>query len=93
MATTEDSLTAHDLLSYLLDHTMAEDTIEGIVDWWLLEEKIKRRTKEVQKIIDELVAEELIVARESKDSKIRYRINIRKMKEIRTLVNARRRLG
>lgn len=90
MATSEESLIAQDILSYLLAHTMAEDTIEGIVDWWLLEERIKRRTKAVQKVIDELVVERLIVARESKDSKIHYRINKRKIREIQTLLKTRR---
>jgi hypothetical protein len=84
----EESLIAQDILSYLLTHTAAEDTVEGIVDWWLLEEKIKRRTKEVQRVLDELVVESLIVARESKDSKIHYRINKRKMNRIRAILGS-----
>jgi hypothetical protein len=88
MRPTEESLIAQDILSYLLTHTAAEDTVEGIVDWWLLEEKIKRRTKEVQRVLDELVVESLIVARESKDSKIHYRINKRKMNRIRAILGS-----
>lgn len=77
---------AQDILTYLLAHSEAEDTIEGIVDWWLLEEKIKHRTKEVQAVLDELVAQTLITTRESKDSRIRYGINKGKMDEIRELL-------
>ena len=77
---------AKDMLTYLLAHSEAEDTIEGIIDWWLLEETIKHRKKEVQAALDELVAQTLITTRKSEDSRIRYRINNRKMKEIRELL-------
>jgi metal-responsive CopG/Arc/MetJ family transcriptional regulator len=86
MAATEESLIAQDILSYLVENTSAEDTIDGIVEWWLLQEKIKHRMKEVQKVLDELVVESLIVVRKSKDSKIRYRINKGKMREIQALL-------
>jgi len=86
MAATEANLIAQDILSYLLEHTAAEDTIEGIVEWWLLEEKIRRRTKEVQKALDELARDSLIIALKSKDSKIRYRLNKRKMNKIRAIL-------
>jgi hypothetical protein len=84
----EETLIAQDILSYLLTHTAAEDTVEGIVEWWLLEEKIKRRTKEVQRVLDEMVNERLIVARESKDLKVHYRINKRSMNKIRELLGS-----
>jgi len=77
---------AADVLTYLLAHSEAEDTIEGIVDWWLLEEKIKHRKKEVQAVLDELVARALITTRKSEDSRVRYRINERKVSEIRELL-------
>lgn len=86
MAATEENLVAQDILSYLLEHTAAEDTIEGIVEWWLLEEKIKRRTKEVQKVLDELARDRLIIALKSKDSKTRYRLNKRNMNKIRAIL-------
>jgi hypothetical protein len=88
MRPTEKSLIAEDILSYLLTHSAAEDTVEGIVEWWLLEEKIKRRSKEVQRALDELVVESLIIARESKDSRIHYRINKRKLKKIRAMLDS-----
>jgi hypothetical protein len=79
---------ARDILTYLLSHADAEDTIDGIVDWWLLEEKIRHRKNEVQGVLDDLVAKTLITTRESKDSRVRYRINNRKMNEIRDLLNS-----
>lgn len=89
MAATEKIPVAEDILSYLVENKTAEDTIEGIVEWWLMHERIKRRTKEVRKALDELLRENLIIARESKDSKIHYRINPRKTEEIKTLLKAR----
>jgi hypothetical protein len=87
MVATEESLIAQDILSYLLEHPAAKDTIEGIVEWWLLEEKIKRRMNEVQKVLDELVREGLIIANKSKDSKIRYRINQLRKNKIRAMLD------
>lgn len=86
----EESLIAQDILSYLLRHTAAEDTVEGIVEWWLLEEKIKHRTKEVQRALDAMVVEKLIVARESKDSRIHYRLNQQNLNRIRAILGAQR---
>jgi len=88
MRRTEESPIVQDILSYLLAHTAAEDTVEGIVEWWLLEERIKRRIKEVQSVLDELVSQSLILAHESKDSKIRYRINKTKMNRIRAILRS-----
>jgi hypothetical protein len=90
MRLTEESLIAQDILSYLLSHTAAEDTIEGIVEWWLLEEKIKHRTKEVQRVLDEMVVEKLIVVREAKDSRIHYRINRKNLSRIRAILGSQR---
>ena len=80
------NLLAHDILTYLLEHSEAEDTIDGIVDWWLLEEKIKQRKQDVQTVLDELVEQALLTARQSKDSRVHYRINNSKTDEIRELV-------
>jgi Fe2+ or Zn2+ uptake regulation protein len=93
MGGSEEPSIRQDILSYLLTHTAAQDTIEGIVDWWLVEERIKRRTKEVQKVLDQLVAEQLIIARKSKDSKTRYRINQRKLNRIREILKDQRGLN
>ena len=77
-------------MSYLSEHATAQDTFDGIVEWWLLEQKINRQTRQVQKVLDELVAKKLISSRTASDSRIHYRINKRKAREIRTLLQARR---
>jgi hypothetical protein len=77
---------AQAILTYLSDHTEAEDTIEGITEWWLLESEIKHRRKEVEAVLDRLVAESLITAHRTQDSRIRYRLNHGKINEIKELI-------
>lgn len=88
MCASDEASIERDILSYLLAHRMAEDTIEGIVDWWLLEERIRRRTIEVQKVLDKLVEENLVLVRRAKDSKVRYGINDQKINEIRDILTS-----
>lgn len=84
--TTEKSGIAHDVLNYLLDYPEAQDTLEGIVGWWLLERNIESRTIQVKEALEELVAKGLILERKGSDSQIRYLINDRKEDEIRALL-------
>lgn len=77
---------AHDVLAYLIKNAEAGDTLEGIVEWWLLEQEIRRGSAEVKETLDELVARQLIGEYERPDKRVHYRINPGKEKEIRTLV-------
>lgn len=87
MCATDERQIARDILTYLSTHARAQDTLEGIVAWWLLEQKIKSETRQVQKVLDELVAQELISPRQTKDSRTHYRINKRKVKAIRAVLD------
>jgi hypothetical protein len=71
-----------DILEYLGDHPRAQDTVEGIVEWWLLERQIKKRTALVQEALDELVLRGLLCRRETKDKRIVYKVNRAKSAEI-----------
>jgi hypothetical protein len=86
MCAPDDRQIARDILRYLSAHKAAQDTFDGIVEWWLLEQKIKRETRHVQKVLDELVARKLISSRTTRDSRTHYRINRRKVKEISTVL-------
>ena len=87
MCAPDDRQIARDILAYLSAHARAQDTFDGIVEWWLLDQKIKRETRQVQKVLDELVAQGLISLREAKDSRTHYRINKRKVKDIRAVLD------
>ncbi len=76
---------ARDILAYLVDNPDAQDTLEGIIQWWLLEQKIKYQTKMVKEALEELVKNGLILERKAENSKTSYRINkeeIERIKEI-----------
>jgi hypothetical protein len=63
------------ILGYLLEHPEAGDTLDGIVEWWLLKQKIRFETLVVSQAIADLVAAGLIVIQSGPDSRIIYRAN------------------
>ncbi|HKC64323.1 MAG TPA: hypothetical protein VKB86_11830 [Pyrinomonadaceae bacterium] len=79
----------HDVLSYLIKNRDAQDTLEGIIEWWLLERKIERQTAAVKKVLDELATSKLLVEYRAGDSQTHYRVNHRKEKEILALLKRR----
>jgi hypothetical protein len=74
---------AKEILAYLAEHPRAEDTLEGIVQWWLLEREIQRGTTEVQTALAMLTAQALVLEKRGPDARIRYCINRRRLREIR----------
>lgn len=60
--------------------------LEGIVEWWLLERKIKRQTANVKEALAELVAKGLVLEYKGVDSQTHYRINQDKYGEIQALL-------
>ncbi len=71
------------VLTYLSEHQEAHDTLDGIVEWWLMEQKIVTQTAVVREALGELVAEGLILKRQSYDSQTHYCLNRQKTLEIR----------
>lgn len=65
----------YQILAYLAAHPEAQDTLEGIVEWWLLEQQIKFQTARVKEALSELVAKGLILEKKGLDSQTHYRIN------------------
>ena len=63
------------ILAYLVDNPDAGDTFDGIVEWWLLHQRIKFETRTVSDAVDKLVAEGLIVEQKGTDSRTIYRVN------------------
>jgi len=73
-------------LTYLAEHPESHDTLEGIVEWWLLEQEIKRRTVLIREVMAELVVRGLVLERESSDARVHYYINRDRLAEIRQLI-------
>jgi DNA-binding MarR family transcriptional regulator len=75
------------ILDYLSDNPDAGDTLEGIVEWWLLTQCIKFETRTVSEAVATLVAEGLIVEQKGLDSRSIYRI--KQTKENRQKISTR----
>jgi hypothetical protein len=63
------------ILGYLRRHPQAKDTIEGITEWWLLEERIVRAELAIQAALDELVADGRVLRESQFDGRVFYRAN------------------
>ena len=80
---------AEEILQYLIDHPNAQDTLKGIVTWWLLERTIKHRTALVKEVLDKLVADGLVIAQQGTDSQTHYKIDLRRRRKIISLLKRR----
>jgi DNA-binding transcriptional regulator PaaX len=71
---------SQDILKYLLKHPDASDTLEGIMEWWLLNQRIGYEIDKVKAAIFKLVKEGWVIEIKSKNSIVRYRLNPKKPK-------------
>ena len=72
------------VLSYLLEHPDAQDTMEGIIEWWLMAHMIESRANIIKEAVVDLTSQQLLLEHQGKDLYTRYRINRRKLEEIKT---------
>jgi len=86
MCETSREQAARHILAYLADYRNAEDTLHGIIEWWLLDQRIKHQTAQVKEAIAELVSSGLVLARTGRDAQVHYRVNQRRYKEILALL-------
>ncbi|HEX9671581.1 MAG TPA: hypothetical protein VGC93_19085 [Thermoanaerobaculia bacterium] len=63
------------ILSYLADNPEANDTVEGIAEWWLLDREIRDQTARVERALAGLAAAGWLVASRTTGSPTRYRLN------------------
>ena len=82
----DESKIGNEILAYLIENPMAQDTLEGIVEWWLLEREIKFETARVKEALSDLVARGLVIEHKGMDLQINYRINQKKYEGIKKLV-------
>jgi hypothetical protein len=86
MCVREKEEIARSILGYLVRNPDAQDTLPGIIEWWLLDHHIRTRTAEVKEVIDQLVADRLILKRRGTDSQTHYRINPRQHSRVAALI-------
>ncbi len=82
---------ACEILAYLCDHPDAEDTLDGIVQWWLLDREIKHQSAMVKEALNDLVKCGLIRGQDRQNSRICYRINEDRFGDIWALLKRRER--
>lgn len=70
-------------MAYLREHPDAGDTIEGISEWWLMEQRIKADIATVEKAVRILDEKGLVI----KSQTGVYRVNSAKIGEIRDLLS------
>lgn len=63
-------------MNYLERHPEAQDTVEGIRDWWLTSKSsMNTKPEHVQKALQHLVARQLVTGRLGVDGQTHYRSN------------------
>ncbi|MEW6585696.1 MAG: hypothetical protein AB1442_08810 [Nitrospirota bacterium] len=78
---------ARKILAYMIDNPSAQDTLDGIAEWWLLEQEIKFQREKVREALAGLVSKRLILEQEGGNSRLHYRINRTRIEEIRRIVS------
>ena len=66
---------AYEILQYLIKNPNAQDTLVGIVDWWFLERNIKYQKLLVERALNMMVEEGIVVAHHRTDSRIVYKLS------------------
>ena len=84
----EESIGAVELkiLSYLDENPHAADTVEGILQWWLLEQTIVEVRKAVELALNRLVDRNLVIKLHASDARQHYRVNADQIGEIQKLI-------
>jgi hypothetical protein len=75
-----------DILEYLVDHSDAADTLEGVAEWWLLQHAIRSRTADVAEALADLVARGLLIEETRAGARPHYRVNQQRRADIARLV-------
>lgn len=78
-----------EIISYLLKHPEAQDSIEGITEWWLLEERITTAMTQVEAAVATLLEREFVIELKLPGNKRLVRLNAEKRMEIEQLLTNR----
>lgn len=70
------------ILSYLVEHPDAQDTLEGIAEWWLLQMEINRNARLIREALSEMTEMGFLIQWQEKDLQTHYRIAANKLEEI-----------
>jgi hypothetical protein len=68
---------APEILDYLVRHPEAQDTLDGILHWWVLDACVKRWAPRIEETVMQLVEQGFLEKKSSSDGKIFYRVSPR----------------
>ena len=73
--TSEKKTVALYILSYLVENPKAEDSLEGILEWWLLQQSIRFEESRVKEALQDLIKQGFVIEVVGPDKRTFYRIN------------------
>ena len=82
----QDSQTACEILSYLAEYSRAQDTLDNIIEWWLLERSVKYQIAKVRDALAALVRDGLVLEHKKQNLPTRYGVNWDRVAEIRAIL-------
>ena len=86
----DKSQIAREILTYLADHPDAQDTLDGIVQRWLLDQGNKYKPTMVREVVKDLVLEGTILETIIPGSQAGYRLNRAKRDRMKELLKKMR---
>jgi hypothetical protein len=72
-----------EILSYLASHPEAQDTLEGIAEWWLLKQRVVEVVGNLETVLYDLVSKEFVLVSKLADGRLCYQFNRKMEKEVR----------
>jgi hypothetical protein len=74
---------APEILEYLSRHPNAQDTIEGILQWWVLDSCLRNWAPRIAATVQQLVDDDFLEKRTAGDGRLFYRISPRHLARLR----------
>jgi len=68
---------ASEILDYLARHPEAQDTLDGILQWWVLDSCVKRGTLRIAETVAKLVEQGFLKEKRSSDGQTFYHVSPR----------------
>lgn len=65
-----------------MKHPEAQWTIEAIVEWWFIEQQIRKALADVRSVVSDLVCRDFVTELRQSDGRIFYRLNTEKGAEM-----------
>lgn len=73
----DDGEVRHSVLAYLRSHPQAADTLSGIVNWWLPQQRLETGRRRIEQVLDELVDADLLRRDQLPDGEVLYALERR----------------